>query len=308
MADLIDVLALRPAIEAAGIETKDFNFEAFYDEIATSDEQPVLRIQVEERVYEYFSDWQLPAQPTIYDYLVLSLREKDLIATFNWDPFLVQAWQRNTVVKRLPKAVFLHGNVGVGMCGKDKVYGLINNICQQCERPLIPSRLLYPVKHKDYNADPFIRSQWEVLKQYLNEAYYLTIFGYSAPKTDVEARSLMLGVWKENSTLDLAEIDIVDIRAKEELGKNWKEFFVREHYGIMNDIFRSWLMRYPRRSCDSFAGATLLLEPWYANPFPQFDTLTELQEWVMPLVEEEQQYEEKRQQFSGQPLPPNKAI
>jgi hypothetical protein len=72
MADLIDTLALRQEIEAAGIETGNFNFEAFYDEIATSGEQTGLRLQIEERVYRYFSDLQLPDQPTIYDYLLLN--------------------------------------------------------------------------------------------------------------------------------------------------------------------------------------------------------------------------------------------
>ncbi|MHA1748548.1 MAG: hypothetical protein ACTSXN_02865 [Promethearchaeota archaeon] len=33
--------------------------------------------------------------PTIYDYLILSLRKKDVIATFNWDPLLVQAAWKN---------------------------------------------------------------------------------------------------------------------------------------------------------------------------------------------------------------------
>ena len=44
--------------------------------------------EIETRVDEYFADLELPGHPTIYDRLVLSLREKDLIATFNWDPFL----------------------------------------------------------------------------------------------------------------------------------------------------------------------------------------------------------------------------
>jgi hypothetical protein len=38
---------------------------------------------------------KLPEEATIYDYLVLSLRSPDIIATFNWDPFLYQAFERN---------------------------------------------------------------------------------------------------------------------------------------------------------------------------------------------------------------------
>ena len=40
---------------------------------------------------DYFSSLALPEHPSIYDYLVLGLRPKDVIATFNWDPFLMLA-------------------------------------------------------------------------------------------------------------------------------------------------------------------------------------------------------------------------
>jgi hypothetical protein len=32
---------------------------------------------------------ELPDHPTVYDHLLLSLRKKDAIFTFNWDPFLL---------------------------------------------------------------------------------------------------------------------------------------------------------------------------------------------------------------------------
>jgi hypothetical protein len=45
--------------------------------------------RLERAVFDYFSSLQLPDEPTLYDHLVLSLRPKDVIATFNWDPFLI---------------------------------------------------------------------------------------------------------------------------------------------------------------------------------------------------------------------------
>jgi hypothetical protein len=54
---------------------------------------------------------KLPNEPTIYDHLVLSLRPKDLIATFNWDPFLYQAFVRNGHVGDMPYLAFLHGTM-----------------------------------------------------------------------------------------------------------------------------------------------------------------------------------------------------
>lgn len=60
------------------------------------------------------SSYELPDSPTIYDFLVLSLTEKDLIVTFNWDPLLVQAICRvQRYTSNIPQVAFLHGNVAV---------------------------------------------------------------------------------------------------------------------------------------------------------------------------------------------------
>lgn len=240
-------------------------------------------------MYDYFSTLQLPPIPTLYDYLVLSLRGKDLIASFNWDPFLIQALRRNHALGKdnLPTILFLHGNVLSAVCDKDKVSGVNGHRCSVCGDPLTPTQLLYPVRQKNYFGNPFIKSQWDCLRQYLERAYFLTIFGYSAPRTDIGARELMLEVWKENPSLPLAEIDIIDIRPRQEVEPAWNEFFYSHHYMIGNDILRSYLFQHPRRSCDAFYSATMLNSPWPDNPFPVFNDLTELQAWVAPLVGEE---------------------
>jgi len=310
MQDLVDVLSLRDDIVDAGYKIEDLNFEAFYDELATSGVNEDLRKLVESRVYSYFASLSLPETPTIYDYLILSLREKDIIATFNWDPFLLQAYMRNEVVTRTrrPRIAFLHGNVMIGLCDTDRVSGINGRRCSHCGEALRPSTLLYPVKHKDYTNDKFIKSEWDALRDCLSRTYYLTVFGYSAPMADIEARKLMLDVWKDNTTLELAEVDIVDVKLRDDLEKNWEEFFYSHHYMITDDIFRSYLFTHPRRSCDAFASATLRCAPWHDNPYPRFKTLEELQEWVKPLIEEEKLYEDERERFTGKPLPPNKEI
>jgi len=237
-----------------------------------------------------------------------TLREKDIIATFNWDPFLLQAYQRNERVTktRRPRITFLHGNVKVGICETDRISGVNGKKCSKCGRDFEPSKLLYPVRHKDYSTDVFIKSEWDALRHALSYGYYLTVFGYSAPKTDVEARQLMLTDWKKNPTLQLAEVDIIDVKAEAELEENWNEFFVSHHYGIRTDIFKSYLFQHPRRSCDAFAAATLMLEPWHDNPFPRFTTLAELQDWVKPLIDEEAKVQSEKSAFSGDPILPNK--
>jgi hypothetical protein len=308
MQNLIEVLSLTEAVVAAGYDPKKIGFEALYDEIASTDEHKDLRSQLEVGVAEYFASLSLPDAPTIYDYLVLSVREKDLIATFNWDPFLLQACIRNQkAISRMPEIVFLHGNVKVAVCKKDKMTGVEGHCCKKCGKELSPSKLLYPVKQKNYADDPFIKGEWSKLRSKLNEAYYLTIFGYSAPITDVEARKLLLESWGDNESKSLSQIELIDIAEEATLEKTWNDFFVRDHYSITTDALASYSFRHPRRSCDAFAAATLMNKPWYDNPFPNFTTLKELQEWVAPLVAEEDEYAKTGKSFSGNPIPPNKS-
>lgn len=307
MQDLIEVLSLRDVIEEAGYNTAGLNFEAFYDDLSSSGKNEELRLLIESRVFDFFNTLQLPDEPTIYDYLVLSLREKDIIATFNWDPFLLQAYMRNEVVtqNRRPRIAFLHGNVKVGVCTACRVAGVNGHYCSKCRAAFEPSKLLYPVKHKNYNDDLFIKTEWATLKHRLKHAYFLTIFGYSAPITDAEARSLLLEDWQANSLLELAEVEIIDIRSREDLEATWQDFFIRQHYKTCTDVFHSYLFTHPRRSCDAFAEATLMCQPWHDNPFPKFKTLKELHDWIAPLLAEEDGYDAERKAFSGDPLAPN---
>jgi hypothetical protein len=296
MRNLVEVVGLQPTLAEHGITDPILDFESFYDGLAVAATNPHLVSQIEEQVHAYFSALQLPDEATIYDFLILSLREKDLIATFNWDPFLAQAFRRNVHLKKLPQIIFLHGNVEIGICREHRRKGFVSQTCSTCSMPLTPSRLLFPVKQKDYNTDAFIKSEWETLRWFLSNAYFLTIFGYSAPTIDVEAKNLMLEKWRDNPTMELAEIDIVDIRPPQELESTWHDFFVRQHYAIYDDIFDTYAFRYVRRSCDAFAMATLQQHPWHENPFPRTKDLCQLQEWIQPLLREEEDHF-----FSGNP-------
>ncbi len=300
MANLVETLGLEPLINKYGLTYGGQNFEAFYDGLSRSGQCPELLGELEQAIYDYFADLKLPNEPTLYDYLVLSLREKDLIATFNWDPFLAQAFARNMHIvgyERMPQIAFLHGNVAIGVCYSCKTMGWRQNGCTKCSNDFNPSKLLYPVGKKDYTSDEFIASEWEKLKQHLKHVYYLTVFGYSAPKTDAEARKLLLDEWQASPVHQLAEIDIVDILASKDrqaLESNWQEFFVSSHYALLDSVFSSESFCSPRRSCESLAMATLQQQPWAENKFPLGTSLLDLQEWVKPLIEEE-----KAGKFSG---------
>ena len=89
MADLIEFLGLAPAIGDAGFSSTS-DFGSLYDDIATSGKAPRLKAEIEGKVQAYFETLEVPESPTLYDYLVLSLRDSDYIATFHWDPFLAK--------------------------------------------------------------------------------------------------------------------------------------------------------------------------------------------------------------------------
>jgi hypothetical protein len=297
VAELAECVELLPLLKSAGFhDHKDF--ESIYDELATTGRVPSLQSEIEFRVRSYFQSMALPEAPILYDYLLLSLRQHDLIATFNWDPFLARAYMRNRDVPNLPQLAFLHGNVEIAACIKDRVKGFRGDTCRKCGQPLNPTRLLYPVRNKDYKSDPVIANEWSVLEDFLNDAYMLTIFGYSAPTTDAAAVELMSRIWTANPTFELGQVSIVDIKSEEELEKTWQPFFCRSHSGIHAELFTTWILRHPRRSCEALAMATLQNTPWRNNPFPQFNSLPELRAWITPLIAEEQSGK-----FSGKPCP-----
>jgi len=147
--------------------------------------------------------------------------------------------------------------------------------------------LLYPVEKKDYNSDEFVVDQWARATYALSEAYYVTIIGYSAPQTDVEAKSLLLKSWRDNSTRTLAQFSIIDIRKSDEVEASWSDFLAGVHGGATTDVWQEYLMFHPRRTCEAFAFATLQQDPWQEDRYSKAKTLNELEAWIKPLIDEE---------------------
>ena len=95
-----------------------------YSELFEREECSEIVRKLEERLYDYFASLELPDEPTIYDLLILSLTNKDCIATFNWDPLLIQAYIRCLkITLNLPQILCLHGNVAVGFCEEHTEFG-----------------------------------------------------------------------------------------------------------------------------------------------------------------------------------------
>jgi hypothetical protein len=288
--DLAEVLGLENLLKEHGANGFESNFEAFYSDLYEANPDDPLLSQLEDNVRSYFARLELPPEPTIYDYLILSLREKDFIATFNWDPFLLEAATRNAHVATLPRMAFLHGGATLGICDEDYIKGPMPGRCSKCKEPLRPSRLLFPVKNKDYDVDSHISGEWSSLQAAMNRAYIVTIFGFGAPDTDAKAVSLMQDAWSEAGQRDIEEIEIIDIKPRDELRERWKPFIVRSHYQVTDDFFNSMVARFPRRSCEAFFSRTMLLQLSAEIRPPRSVRMAELQAWFRPLIEDEKQH------------------
>lgn len=120
-----NILRLTDELEKYNFSNEQMgDFEKLFSDIYGRDEYKDLQEKLEFEVCNYFCDLKIPDEPTLYDYLVLSLTEKDAIISFNWDPFLMQAYRRDIDVGNLPELIFPHGNSGVGYAMTVKLRGM----------------------------------------------------------------------------------------------------------------------------------------------------------------------------------------
>lgn len=290
MDGFLEQLGMLDVIDGAKLSTRSRNLEDIYSELHEREECGPIRELLDQRIREYFLEFEIPDRPTIYDFLLLSLRKKDLVATFNWDPLLLQAYQRTAkVTKDLPQLAFLHGNVLVGYCRDHKVGGIVYARCPHCGKHFPPGRLLYPIRHKDYAADPYTEDHWKTIRGALKRAYLVTIFGYSAPKTDSEAISLMKEAWGDAYGRELEDFEFIDIRPEDELVTSWSEFIHSHHYQVHTNFFDSSLAKFPRRSTVELFDRTM--ECKFTKPTRTFTpsmSWGEVESLVMALLDEEQ--------------------
>lgn len=248
MNDFCKVLELTTLLNNAGIDPTQ-NFESIYSNI----KDVTLRATLEEQISKYFLSLSLPPTVTDYDRLLLSLREKDAVFTFNWDPFLFDAWVRNHHIIKLPEIFFLHGNVRIGSCIKHHQWGRKWDICSTCNENFAEVPLLYPIENKDYseNANEYIKEAWKNAKYFFSNAFTITIFGYGAPTSDVDAVKLLRSAWFDGNQRKLEHIEIIDIADSNTLHERWGSFTPTNHYQIRRNLSESRLLQWPRRSCES---------------------------------------------------------
>lgn len=290
MNDLLGKLGLEQLLRDAGIEDPSRNFEEVYSELAIDRKRADLLKLLDRRVDDYFGQLELPEYPTTYDRLVLSLREKDFIATFNWDPLLWQARDRCQRIAPVPRIVALHGSVALGYCDCGRPIRFGNRLwtCERCGGRLKPTPLLYPVGGKDYTSDPLIAAGWHDVQLMLKRAYALTIFGYGAPMTDSGAIELMKQAWGPAEERRFEEVEVVDVKTRGELAQTWRPFIHSHHWGAYPSLEDSYLLGlWPRRSCEGLWNATMQNDPDPDNRMPIGGDWSEIEAFVQPLVPQE---------------------
>lgn len=294
MNNFIDVLKLNDIVDSIPKELQANNFEVLYSNLYENNKASKEIKEIEKRVYEYFKDMRLPDEATIYDFLVLSLRPNDLIASFNWDPFLYQAYNRNKKIANLPDLAFLHGNVAVGYNKEEDRTGPAGMTHRITGHYFSPTKLLYPVKKKNYNDDDFVKGEWKKAQAYLKskDTWLVTVFGYGAPESDVEAKTLLNQAWGKPAKRNMEQFEIIDIRPEEEVVNIWDNFIHTHHYDYGSNYFDSSLAKNPRRTRESYHQHIYFLNEDEAfsesNPVPNdIYSLKDLWDWHRPLIEAE---------------------
>ena len=190
--------------------------------------------------------------------------------------------------------VFLHGNVATGYCRRDGIKGNARGYCPRCGNLFERAPLLYPIQKKNYADNEFIVTEWNALKRGFSEAFMITIFGYSGPKTDEETIAAMSEAWGASDDRNLEQTSFITIQDDDEIQENWSKFIHSHHYEIHSDFYQSWIANHPRRTGEAY------LEPIFEckflpdNPLPRGADFPELWDWFERFREPERKADEQR--------------
>lgn len=292
MNHFIENLGLTEILKKAPITTSSTNFEDIYSEMDARSDCFLYKNVLEDRVINYFGNLRIPETPTVYDYLVASLRSKDYIFSFNWDPLLIQAHRRvSEITDDLPLLVFLHGNVGMKICSKcNQLQSVENSHCCECGCKVFNApKILFPIKNKDYTSSPYIKTAWKALLNVISSCTYLTVFGYSAPKSDSNAVEAMQLAFDSNFR-KFDRIEIIDTAPKDVVYDSWSHFFhsTNDHYNIVDSFWDSSFVEFPRRTIEGYCKRNI--KGWWGSSnlqLHQCETFEEFKLMFQPIIEED---------------------
>ena len=282
MNDLAEIIGLESIIRQAEEEFDDEkNFEIVYSRLISDPKYKNTAREIERRIENYFSSLNLPQEATIYDRILLSLRPGDAVFTFNWDPFLFDAYVRNRNIVPLPEIFFLHGNVRIGNCPDHiEKWGTRRGICPICCVPFKRAPLLYPTERKGYSDNSYIKGSWNAARHFFENALMLTIYGYSAPESDQDAVDLLKSAWFKTNDRMIGHVEIIDIVGSDVLHKRWRSFSPHLHIHPRKNFDESFIAKWPRRSRQAIYIPSFHGVPCEAFPLESTSDLRKMQNQI----------------------------
>ena len=180
--------------------------------------------------------------------------------------------------------------VEVGFCPTDERSGHVGSTCAECGDALEPSLLMYPVEHKNYQDGGFLELEWTRVRDCLAAARFLTVFGYSAPRTDVEAIDLLRRGWGASTAREFEQTEIISRPGAdgEALRSTWEPFIHTHHYEIHGAYHDSWLGVHPRRSIEAYWSQYIEAQFDESHQVPDVGgPIADLVSWFQPMLEAE---------------------
>ena len=118
--------------------------------------------------------------------------------------------------------------------------------------------MIFPVEDKNYVDDDLIAEDWRAVTDTLPRAFQLTIFGYSGPQTDYQAKKLLRDAWGASAidgssmspTREFSHLEVIDIVTESELYKRWEDLIPRDHLMPTNAFWDSTIAKWPRRTAE----------------------------------------------------------
>ena len=89
-------------------------------------------------------------------------------------------------------------------------------------------------------SEPAISDAWRMATASLKHAFMVTIFGYSAPRSDRSAIKLLLDAWGGSEERSMEQFEIIDVRPEDELIESWARFIHTHHYEVHLSAYDSW--------------------------------------------------------------------
>ena len=150
--------------------------------------------------------------------------------------------------------------------------------------------MLYPIEKKNYfDGNSYTASSWKDAEDEFSKAFTITIFGYSAPTSDIEAVEILKKSWLEKSNRKFEHVKVIDTLESETLYERWKAFTPTLHLKPVSSFEESRLWSWPRRSCEALLFPMSQGMPCEAFPLPETDSLNELQNFIKEIARYEEE-------------------